>query len=213
MNSEETAPLLAPDGSAFDLSGGRLCLDFVNTVDGRLREPRDRLGRYADLVSWAEQAGAIEAAQALALREEASQRPQDAQRALAAARALREALFAILSSSARGESPPADAVAELNDALPGALSALRLAAAGHAFEWRWSLAERGLDRAVAPVIRDAAELLTSADLARVTECESESCAWLFLDQSRNRSRRWCDMSVCGNRAKARRHYRRTKRAT
>jgi len=62
---------------------------------------------------------------------------------------------------------------------------------------------------LAPVVESAAALLTSPDLSRVRECESETCGWLFIDRSRNRSRRWCDMTVCGNRAKVRRHYQRT----
>ncbi len=194
----------------FDTSGGRLCLDFANTVDGRLEEPRDRLAVYSDLVAWAEEVGVIGASEAAALRLEALERSEDAERALVTARATRELLYSIFSAIARGTSAPEPSVAELNAALPGALSALRLAAAGQSFEWRWSLADRGLDRVLAPVIRDAAELLTSKDLSRVSECEAADCGWLFLDRSRNRSRRWCDMSACGNRAKARRHYERAK---
>ncbi len=213
MNPSERSGEPALGDPAFDLSGGRLCLDFVNTVDGRLQEPQDRLGTYADLVSWSEQAGTLERREAAALRQAAAERPAEAKRALAAARELREALHSVFSAVAAGGSPPGEAMATLNDALPGALSALRLAMVGESIEWRWSLAERGLEAPLAPVVRDAAQLMTSADLSRVTECESATCAWLFLDQSRNRSRRWCDMSVCGNRAKARRHYRRSKGET
>jgi predicted RNA-binding Zn ribbon-like protein len=60
------------------------------------------------------------------------------------------------------------------------------------------------------VVRSIPRLLTSPEAGRVRQCESETCAWLFLDQSRSRSRRWCDMKVCGDRAKARRHYERNK---
>jgi predicted RNA-binding Zn ribbon-like protein len=68
-----------------------------------------------------------------------------------------------------------------------------------------------LDRVLWPAVVSAAELLTSDDLGRVRECASERCAWLFLDRSKNQSRRWCDMTVCGNRSKARRHYSRLRR--
>jgi predicted RNA-binding Zn ribbon-like protein len=203
---------LASQADPFDLSGGRLCLDFANTVEDRLKdEQEDRLGDYSELVSWAEQAGVIESGAAAALRAEAAERPAEAEATLSAAQTLREALFVLFSAVAKGQSPPDGSLAELNAALPSALSALRVEKAGGAFEWRWSLEERGLDGVLLPVIRDAAELLTSAELSRVRECESGTCAWLFLDGSRNQTRRWCDMSTCGNRAKARRHYQRRKR--
>src|ERR671930_579256 len=65
------------------------------------------------------------------------------------------------------------------------------------------------DDVLAPVVWSAAELLTSGPLERVRECPGDdTCGWLFLDTSRNGSRRWCDMRTCGNRAKARRYYRR-----
>jgi predicted RNA-binding Zn ribbon-like protein len=63
---------------------------------------------------------------------------------------------------------------------------------------------------LAPVVRAAADLATSAELSRIRECGSDTCFWLFLDRSKNGTRRWCDMKVCGNRAKARRHYQRGK---
>lgn len=75
-----------------------------------------------------------------------------------------------------------------------------------------SCGEENASPILAPVVRAAAELLTSADAARVRECDLETCSWLFLDRSKNGTRRWCDMSVCGNRAKARRHYARERKA-
>ncbi|MBI4413448.1 MAG: CGNR zinc finger domain-containing protein, partial [candidate division NC10 bacterium] len=78
------------------------------------------------------------------------------------------------------------------------------------FAWRWTGDGQRLDRMLWAVTRSAADLLTSGELAAVRECEAETCAWLFMDRSRNRSRRWCDMKACGNRAKARRHYERKK---
>ena len=101
----------------------------------------------------------------------------------------------------------------LNAALPPALARLELRAVEGRFEWSWTLAGDELDAMLAPVIESAAELLTSVEHARIGECESTTCGRLFLDRSRNRSRRWCDMTVCGNRAKARRHYRRSKAAS
>jgi predicted RNA-binding Zn ribbon-like protein len=61
-----------------------------------------------------------------------------------------------------------------------------------------------------PIVLAAAELLTSAGRARVRECAAHGCGWLFLDTSRSQRRRWCTMASCGNRAKARRFYERTR---
>ena len=79
---------------------------------------------------------------------------------------------------------------------------------GERFAWDWT-PENALDRVLWPVVRDAAELLSGEDLDRVGRCADANCGWLFLDTSRNHSRRWCSMKDCGNRAKARRHYQRT----
>ncbi len=200
-----------PRGSIFEISAGALCLDLANTVDKRLTaEPTERLGTYADLVSWAEQAGVLRRREARQLLQAAASRPRRARAALARAKSLREALFGIFSAAANGRPAPDQALAILNAALPDALAGLRVVPSRDGFEWFWSVAERGLDRILPPVLDSAAELLTSPDLARVRECGADTCAWLFLDKSRNRSRRWCDMTVCGNRAKARRHYQRRK---
>jgi predicted RNA-binding Zn ribbon-like protein len=83
---------------------------------------------------------------------------------------------------------------------------LGIAPSGGGFAWEWYEVDGALDLPVWIVARSAADLLMSADLTRVRKCASEKCDWLFLDASRNRSRRWCDMAVCGNRAKARRNY-------
>jgi predicted RNA-binding Zn ribbon-like protein len=80
------------------------------------------------------------------------------------------------------------------------------------FGWAWGGPAQALDRPLWPIARSAAELLTSDDLGCIRECASETCSWLFMDCSRNQRRRWCDMSTCGNRAKARRHYRRRQKA-
>ena len=203
---------LPPPGTigSFDLSGGRPCLDFANTLEDRLGEVRDRLTTFEDLVSWGGEAGLLVEGMNAELRKEAAEHPREAEGVLSAAKDLREALYAIFSSVATGEAPEGEAVALLNDALPEAMGAFRLAPARPGLEWEWALSGAGLHGILAPLVKDAAELLTSPEVGRIRECESETCAWLFLDQSRNRSRRWCDMNTCGNRAKARRHYERSR---
>ncbi len=91
-----------------------------------------------------------------------------------------------------------------------ALARLRLVPGPDGLGWDWAADDRALDGVIWSVAHSAAELLTSERLDRVRECAESRCGWLFLDASRNRSRQWCDMKVCGNRAKARRHHARKK---
>jgi predicted RNA-binding Zn ribbon-like protein len=203
-----------PSGSpapTFDLSGGRACLDFANTLSKRLASrPRERLVGYGDLVAWSRQAGVVTEREAGALLREAQRRPAEAAAVLERAIHLREAIYRIFSAAA-GERPAGGGdLATLNAALADALPLLGLVPAGDRFAWEWTTNGQRLDRMLWPVARSAADLLTAGELARVRECEAETCAWLFMDRSRNRSRRWCDMKACGNRAKARRHYERKK---
>ena len=196
----------------FELSGGALCLDFANTVSERdTVAPVDHLRRYADLVSWARQAGLIDERRAAELVRRGEARPAEAGTALAEAVALREALFRVFTAVAAGGAPAADDLAAVNRRLPRALARQRIAPSASGFAWTWSDATGApdaLDSMLDPVLRSAADLLTGGELGALRECASDACRWLFLDRSRNQSRRWCDMKVCGNRAKARRHYRR-----
>ncbi len=198
----------AGSGERFELTGGRPCLDLANTLEARATpRPRELLRSYADLLAWGEQAALLSHGQARRLRDQARRRPGEAEAVRQRALALREAFFSVFSAVAAASAVPPRALLVLNAALPGALARLRIVSHGGAFTWGWS-AETDFDRVLWPVIQSAGELLTSPARGRLRECAAPDCAWLFLDASKNRSRRWCDMSVCGNRAKARRHYRR-----
>jgi predicted RNA-binding Zn ribbon-like protein len=187
---------------AFDVSGGDLALDLANTLSRRpTADPREDLREYADLVEWGLQAGSIAPAEAAALRARAARSPRAARAGLARARELREAIFAVFSAVAGNRALPAPALDRVNAALPAALARLRLDRTGALWTW----ADGGdFDRVLWPVVRAAALLLTGPDRQYVRECAARDCAWLFLDRSRNGTRRWCDMAVCGNREKARR---------
>ena len=191
-----------------DLIGGTLCLDFTNTVGARADvAPHDHLADYGDLVAWSRHAGALTTDEATALLAVGAQRPVAAAAVLAQAGALREALYHVFAVAAAGEAPGAPDLEVLNGALAAALPWLRVVPAGDGFAWAWDPAP-ALDRMLWPIAWPAARLLTEGDLARVRECAGDTCGWLFLDLSRNHSRRWCAMDDCGNRAKARRHYQR-----
>jgi predicted RNA-binding Zn ribbon-like protein len=200
--------------SAFELNAGRLCLDFTNTVQTRpLSEKVDLIKSYADLLSWAHQATILTPGEAAGLAETARQQPRAAAGALAQALSIREALYGIFSARAAGLPAPALDLQTVNKAIGKAMTRAGLSAsAAGGFEWGWPDAPIGVDRVAWWVVRSAAELLTSEDLTSVRECAGYDCGRLFMDGTKNRSRRWCAMASCGNRAKGRRHYERRKTA-
>lgn len=184
-----------------DLVGGDISMDFVNTASTRSGGTvgKDKLRTYDDLVTWAERVELAGADRATRLRRAAAADPAAAARVLDRARGLREVIYRVFAAD-----PPApDDLAALGEAAAAAAAERRLEAADGSFRFAWPDSD-ALEQLLWPVALSAAELLTSADRERVKECASDSCNWLFLDQSRNRSRRWCDMKDCGNRAKARR---------
>jgi predicted RNA-binding Zn ribbon-like protein len=193
----------------FELSGGHAALDFTNTVDNRpAARRRDFLHSCADLISWARQAGLLSAAQAGELSRQARRAPARARGVLRRAVALREALYETLSARAASVPPPPQALKRINVFLPEALKRSRIVRRGERFDWEFSAGALSLDRLLWSIGRAAVELLTSDDLGLVRECAADDCGWLFFDRSRNRSRRWCNMQVCGNRDKVRRFRRR-----
>jgi len=191
----------------FGVTAGRLCLDFANTVEGRRTPtPRERVGAYAELVEWARQAGVLTAGEARALARRGRRRPASSAAVLRRARSFREALYRVVSATAGRRLPLVSDVITLDVALRQATVRSRLVAAADRFTWVPVEGPLGLDRPLWAVARSAAEVLASADLGSVRECLAPECGCLFLDTSRNRSRRWCDMAGCGNRAKARRYW-------
>lgn len=192
--------------ATFGLIAGAACLDFINTVGGRRdSHARDYLATYGDLVRWGHQAGVVSVEEADRLTSVARARPDDAQAVLRRAVALREALYGIFTSLLAGASPAAPELAVLNGELARAHQHMVLAATADGFDWQWAGDERALDAVLWRVARSAGDLLLAPMRESVKQCASETCGWLFIDATRNRSRRWCAMQGCGNRAKVRRH--------
>jgi predicted RNA-binding Zn ribbon-like protein len=186
----------------FDLDAGVDCLAFANTLDGRNDvHPQDRLARYEHLVEFAYQTGQLSISDANDLRLMAERRPDDAADVLQQAIVLREAIYRIFSAIAAQTTPRPDDLDLLNAELHEAMAATRLVPTRNGFDWTWPGQPQSLKRAYWPVARSAAEMLISGELDRVRECAAHDCGWLFFDESRNRSRRWCSMQTCGNRAK------------
>lgn len=197
-------------GNTFDLSSGRLCLDFANTVSNRgSDQPADHLRSYDDLVAFAEQAKAVRPGVARELERVSAAHPTGARRALATAITVREALFGIFAALAAGRSPKAADLATLNDHVAAAFERSRLINSDGRFVLRSDAEATSLDAPLVAIVRSAVDLLTSEDLTRVRTCAADICEWLFIDTTKNRTRRWCDMKVCGNREKVRRFRERT----
>jgi predicted RNA-binding Zn ribbon-like protein len=206
--------------------GGAAALDFANTREGD-PEP-EHLHGYGDVVAWAAHSGVIDVPTARRLAGAASGRA--AEQAFERALRLRAAIDATFRAIAAGDGPPEDALAAIAAFEADAIAHGRLIAAPRAghdrgssagddrgtaagdglpprFEWSWGGA--AFDRVLWPVARSAVDLLRDGPLDRLKTCHV--CPWLFLDLSRNRSRRWCSMNECGGRDKMRRY--RARRAT
>jgi predicted RNA-binding Zn ribbon-like protein len=193
------------------LLGGVLCLDFANTVNWhRSEHPEELLNDYGDLVAWAVHTDIVNEDKAAILLEEAHLQPAEASDVHERAIALREAIYRIFVAISTQQRPAVEDMEILNTEIQPALAHGRIVDTGDGYTWDWADNDQALDHILWPVARSAADLLASAKLDRARQCADERCGWLFLDMSRNRSRRWCSMEECGNRNKAREYYRRRK---
>jgi predicted RNA-binding Zn ribbon-like protein len=183
-----------------------VCIDFANTVEWRLSEqPTDRLTGYDKLLAWGERAGVLEPEVAQALRKQALLRPEEAQEAFARAIALREAIYRVMYGVANGMPRDPSGVALLYRGVANALKHRVLVDGPEGFVWEWPDEEIDLDSVTHRVALSATDLLTSPEVHKLKACPGDGCGWLFVDTSRAGNRRWCDMELCGNRAKVRRH--------
>jgi predicted RNA-binding Zn ribbon-like protein len=201
----------------FELTAGILCLDFVNTLDDRPSdEPKELLAQYADLVRFAEDAGVLTSRQAEHLAQRADARSDDAQQTLGFAIELREAMHDIFWAIVHRRKVPQTALAMLNKFVREAGGHSVLAQTNRHFVLQFddhTNPEPAFESILWPIVRSAADLLVSDHLPFVRACSSKTCQWLFVDTSKSHRRRWCNMRLCGNRAKVRRFYARQKTAS
>lgn len=193
--------------NAIERVGGRLCLDFINTVHRRPAGPGDEyLLSLDDFFTWGVCVGLLPRDTARALGRHAAPR---ANRLLAELVELREVLYRVFRAPIEGREPAAGDLAAFEESARVARARQRLRFADGRAQWYSSRPQRP-DAALAdPIVIDADELLTGRQLDRVKQCDPEQgCGWLFLDTTRNRSRRWCSMETCGSAAKARAWYHR-----
>lgn len=182
----------------FHFVAGDLALDFVNTVADRLSHPRERLVTGADVDRWARRAGLLGPRDSLHL----------GARQVAHVRAVREALYDLVRPLATGLTPSTGAIALFNKTYTRVGRKRALVWRDGRLTWQWS----DLGHLIGPIVEAAAELLVAVPSGRLRQCADAGCGWVFLDRSRAGRRRWCRMVDCGNRAKARRHYQRGRRA-
>jgi len=196
-----------------------LCLEFANTLCWRgTAIPSERLHALADVVAWGAEMGCLPPEAARAATGWWDRRKPRAEAAFAEAIALREVLFRLFSATARAAEPRvaeprAADLAALNRWLAAAPARRRLRRAGADYGWEIEAAPRSVAGLLAGVLWSAGDLLAEPLRLRVRQCANPACQWLFLDDSKSGTRRWCTMRTCGNRAKARRHYHKVRKGS
>jgi len=194
----------------FQLVAGHVALDFANTLDYRYDPDRliDLLPSYERFLAFCRQSEVITAAQMRKLLDGLSE--SDSKRVLKEVIELREALYFLILSAVHGRNPDESRLRALNRFLSEARAVDEIAL----HKRRLVRSSRDIterpDGPLRQVVDAAVTLITSSDIYNVRECSEKTCRWFFLDRSRNHSRRWCDMQLCGNRSKAKRFYARTR---
>lgn len=187
------------------LRGGSLCLDFINTV-----ENHDQAGGYDDLtpgyaniIDWSIHAGAVDEAEANSLLRHAAREPREAAAVRSRATTLRHALYEVVTSLIAATEPPDGSLELFNQEWRLAMMHGRYIPVGDGLAWQWCEG-RDLDRVLWELTRSAAELLSGDHIARVRQCAAPTCQSIFLDTSRNGSRRFCSAATCGTATRVRR---------
>jgi predicted RNA-binding Zn ribbon-like protein len=190
---------------SFQLIAGDPALDLVNSLDWRFREsgPEERITTYQDLLGFCEQSGLLNPKQLRILRRAAT--PYAGSHVVEEMRGLREALSDLLYSGLDGRNSSAASLKTLERFFREAREQTRLVRDGSRLKWDWFGAETKPEFPVWLLTRAASRLLLSENVRQVRACANPECRWLFMDTSKNHTRRWCDMKLCGNRMKARRY--------
>ena len=188
------------------LISGHLALDFANTAGWHASDHRNEwLNAYGDFVAWARHAASLPAKEATTLLQLADKHPGKAQQAFVKVLQLREADYRVFAALSQGRLPTQADLDQIHSARIAALEAARFAPGADGRPvLDWSPRSTDLLRPIHPVIVAATDLLGADDLKRLRQCGNHPCGWLFLDRSRNGSRRWCSSSDCGNTTRVRR---------
>ena len=212
MNGTLSMTIISRPFSSGDLVAGHTALDLVNTVTARnTPAPRDWLDGYPRLLEWAKLANVCEEKVLALLGKQAADALDDAEGALERLKEFREALHTAYGALILGKRVPQPILDEIDAIWREAHSRIRLEYSAGRIVARVSLERSGLDLIRDCVAGGAVELLRSFPTDRARVCRGEACGWLFIDSSKGGQRVWCDMAVCGNAAKTRRHQENAKR--
>jgi predicted RNA-binding Zn ribbon-like protein len=189
----------------FKLNAEHVALDFVNTLDDRYKPggPLELLPTYTDLLRFCRQADLLTHAEAarLSTLPEASQ-----EKGLRSAIELRELLARVFYRWLDEQSPSGDDRIALQHWSAACTRHRELRWTDGHLAWTWKTLAANAEAPALLLAQSALDLLLAEEPPRLHACASDTCRWLFLDTSKNRTRRWCDMKICGNRAKARRYH-------
>ncbi len=195
----------ASRAGSLTLIGGELAFDFTNTSSGRgWPTHQEHLRSAENVVAWARHAKVMGEADAEWLNARIARDAAFARLFLKRALDLREVIHTIAVEVAAGRPAPERETDRLAKEHAACVAHAKLAPEGGRYVWSWAPREAAVEAVLGPIALSALATLTQADLTRVKRCEGEKCGWLFLDTTKNKSRRWCEMEVCGNRAKQKR---------
>jgi len=207
---------LSPD-LPFEYVGGDPAVDLVNTVDWTTRGPeQDRLTDFDRVIQWAQGAGILSAKAASSLQAQALAKPREAEAEYRDVLRVRAVLARLFRAIAESE-PAGDALEDFNRLLGRALERMRVTPAsgkhrpGRTLQLGWRDGGESLDSIIWPVVWSAASLIVSEEAPKIRICGGPDCGWMYVDRSRNKLRRWCQMETCGTREKSRRRYRRLRK--
>jgi predicted RNA-binding Zn ribbon-like protein len=202
-----------PYAETFRCPGGALCLDFCNTGQPMMQSPqREWLPDFAELIGWLAAAGAISGKQATALRTAGERSPEAARKLWTRAIRFREALARVLLAKTEGRPLVDEDLRLIEKEYARTAPCARLQPSDEGFRWTLDAEVTELDSALRPLLESAVSVMTSERMARLRRCGNSTCYWLFLDETKNCSRRWCEMASCGNLMKVRRHRERHRSA-
>jgi predicted RNA-binding Zn ribbon-like protein len=193
----------------FEFIGGKVCLDFANTVSGtRDGRSQEKLTRYSDLVRWSQKAALVTESQAKTLLHAAERDEREAATILARACVFREAIYHIFTALIADTQPTEVDIEALNRELRKGTTGASVLLTTGGFIWEWGDEDGALDQMLGPLARSTATLLTSDEQHLVRQCANTRCGWLFVDTTKNHSRHWCRTAVCGNNVRVRKHRQR-----
>ena len=200
-------------GLNLNLKSGHPVLEFTNTVSNHASEhPGETLFKYEDLIACAKRIGLLREEQARTLMRKVGNQPDQAAIVCAKSLEMREAIYRIFVAKAKGNPPANEDLALLNSVLTQLTSGAQVVRRLDHFEWQWNFDENALEAPLWLIALSTVDLMTSENYQWVGQCADEDgCGWLFVDMSKNHSRRWCDINDCGNRAKQRRYQQRTQK--